>query len=246
MQHDAAVSPAHAVATNRRLVGARHRSGSASGGVSLGADDSAHLLHRLAAAAGAGLSLLLVGLAALALAVVAAATMVIGAAARVAAALLGELAALAQQALPRVLSHVPVLARAALILATGASVVLAYPALWGGYAGDTGSMIVGGAIAAGLVLAPVAWAALSGKWASLLGAITGTWAVWTLAHLGAGARTFVVLAPLAVVTVSEIFNGRGEEHARGQYEAVANAGQAGLDDGNGLHDMVGVATVDGR
>lgn len=171
----------------------------------MGADDSAHLLHRLAAAAGAGLSLLLVGLAALALAVVAAATMVIGAAARVAAALLGELAALAQQALPRVLSHVPVLARAALILATGASVVLAYPALWGGYANDTGSGFVGGLVAAGLVLAPTAWAALSGQWAGLLVAITGIWAVWLLASLGAGARTFVILAPLTILTVSQIF-----------------------------------------
>ena len=89
--------------------------------------------------------------------------------------------------------------------------VLAYPFLWDGYAQDTGSGVVGGAIAAGLVLAPVAWAALSGKWASLLGAITGTWAVWGLAHLGAGARTFVILAPLAVVTVREIFDGKKEE-----------------------------------
>jgi hypothetical protein len=89
--------------------------------------------------------------------------------------------------------------------------VAAFPYLWDEYAGDTGSVIVGGAIAAGLVLVPVAWAALSGKWASLLGAITGTWAVWGLAHLGAGARTFVILAPLAVVTVREIFDGRTED-----------------------------------
>ena len=208
--------------------------------------DSPALLPRLAGAAVTGLKLLAVGIAALGLALVATVTTVVGVVTKVLAEVLAQLAGLIREALPFLLSIVPVLARAALILATGASVILAYPFLWDGYAGDTGSMIVGGAIAAGLVLAPVAWAALSGKWASLLGAITGTWAVWTLAHLGAGARTFVVLAPLAVVTVSEIFNGRGEEHARGQYEAVANAGQAGLDDGNGLHDMVGVATVDGR
>ena len=64
----------------------------------MGADDSAHLLHRLAAAAGAGLSLLLVGLAALALAVVAAVAAVIGAAARLLAAVLSELARLVQAA----------------------------------------------------------------------------------------------------------------------------------------------------
>ena len=121
--------------------------------------------------------------------------------------MLGELARLVQAALPWLLGAIPWLTRGALVLATGASMVLAFPLLWDGYAGDTGSMVVGGAIAAGIVLAPVAWAALSGKWASLLGAITGTWAVWLLAHLGAGARTFVILAPLAVVTVREIFDG---------------------------------------
>lgn len=164
------------------------------------------LLRRLADAAGAGLRLLAVGLAALALAVVAAVTTVIGAAARLVAAMLSELARLVQAALPWLLGAIPWLTRGALVLATGASMVAAYPYLWDGYAGDTGSVIVGGAIAAGLVLAPVAWAALSGKWAALLGAITGTWAVWGLAHLGAGARTFVILAPLAVVTVREIFD----------------------------------------
>jgi len=169
------------------------------------------LLRRLADAAGAGLRLLAVGLAALALAVVAAVTTVAGAAARLVAAMLSELARLVQAALPWLLGAIPWLTRGALVLATGASMVAAYPYLWDGYAGDTGSVIVGGAIAAGLVLAPVAWAALSGKWAALLGAITGTWAVWLLAHLGAGARTFVILAPLAVVTVREIFSGRKEE-----------------------------------
>jgi energy-converting hydrogenase Eha subunit B len=124
--------------------------------------------------------------------------------------------------------------------------VAAFPYLWDSYAGDTGSVIVGGLVAAGLVLAPVAWAALSGKWASLLGAITGTWAVWLLAHLGAGARTFVILAPLAVVTVREIFDGRKAEHARRQYEVVANAHQAAFDGGDGLHDLVGTSTTDGR
>ena len=169
------------------------------------------LLRRLADAAGAGLRLLAVGLAALALAVVAAVTTVIGAAARVVAAMLSELARLVQAALPWLLGAIPWLTRGALVLATGASMVLAFPFLWEVYAGDMGSVLVGGAMAAGLVLAPVAWAALSGKWASLLGAITGTWAVWLLAHLGAGARTFVILAPLAVVTVSQIFDGRTEE-----------------------------------
>jgi hypothetical protein len=155
---------------------------------------------------------LAVGAAALALAVVAAVAAVVGVAAKVMAEVLAQLAALVRDALPFLLSLVPVLARGALVLATGASMVLAFPFLWDGYAGDTGSVIVGGAIAAGLVLASVALAALSGKWASLLGAITGTWAVWGLAHLGAGARTFVILAPLAVVTVREIFDGRKEEH----------------------------------
>ena len=169
-------------------------------------NDATTLLHSLARAAWNGAQLLVVSLAAFVLAAVAIVAVVVGVVAKLTAALLGYLAGLIREALPFLLSIVPVLARAALILAAGASVVLAYPFLWDGYAGDTGSVIVGGAIAAGLVLAPVAWAALSGRWASLLGAITGTWAVWGLAHLGAGARTFVILAPLAVVTVREIFD----------------------------------------
>ena len=208
--------------------------------------DSPALLPRLAGAAVTGLKLLAVGIAALGLALVATVTTVVGVVTKVLAEVLAQLAGLIREALPFLLSIVPVLARAALILATGASVVLAYPFLWDGYAGDTGSMIVGGAIAAGLVLAPVAWAALSGRWASLLGAITGTWAVWLLAHLGAGARTFVVLAPLAVVTVSQIFDGRKEEHARGQNPTLADTGQASLDDRNGLHDVERTSTSDGR
>ena len=174
--------------------------------------DSPALLPRLAHAAVTGVKLLAVGLAALGMAIVATVTTVVGVTAKVLAEVLAQLAALVREALPFLLSIVPVLARAGLVLGACASIVLAYPVLWDGYTQDTGSVIVGGAIAAGLVLAPVAWAALSGKWASLLGAITGTWAVWLLAHLGAGARTFVVLAPLAVVTVSQIFDGRKEEH----------------------------------
>jgi hypothetical protein len=189
---------------------------------------------------------LAVGAAALALAVVAAVAAVVGVAAKVMAEVLAQVAGLVSEALPFLLSLVPVLARGALVLATGASMVAAFPYLWDEYAGDTGSVIVGGAIAAGLVLVPVAWAALSGKWASLLGAITGTWAVWLLAHLGAGARTFVILAPLAVVTVREIFDGRKAEHARRQYEVVANAHQAAFDGGDGLHDVERIATTDGR
>ena len=204
------------------------------------------LLRRLAGAAGAGLRLLAVGLAALALAVVAAVTTVVGAAARLVAAMLGELARLVQAALPWLLGAIPWLTRGALVLATGASMVLAFPLLWDGYAQDTGSVVVGGAIAAGLVLAPVAWAALSGKWASLLGAITGTWAVWLLVHLGAGARTFVVLAPLAVVAVSEIFDGKGwEQNARRQHQTLANVGQVAVDGGDGIHDLVGASAPDG-
>ena len=182
-------------------------------------DDSPALLPRLADAAIAGLKLLAVGLAALVMAIVAAVSTIVGVATKVMAEVLAQLAALVREALPFLLSLVPVLARGALVLATGASMVLAFPFLWDGYAGDTGSVLVGGAIAAGLVLAPVAWAALSGKWAALLGAITGTWAVWGLAHLGAGARTFVILAPLAVVTVREIFDGRIREHG---YEEVGS------------------------
>ena len=173
--------------------------------------DSPSLLPRLADAAMTGLKLLVVGLAALVMAIVAAVTMAVGVVAKVLAEVLAQLAGLIREALPFLLSLVPVLARGALVLATGASMVVAYPYLWDGYSGDTGSVVVGGMVAAGLVLAPVAWAALSGKWASLLGASTGTWAVWLLAHLGAGARTFVILAPLAVVTVKEIFDGRTGE-----------------------------------
>ena len=209
-------------------------------------NESPSLLSRLVNSAVAGVKLLAVGLAALAMAIVAAVTTAIGVIAKVLAEVLAQVAGLVREALPFLLSLVPVLARAALVLATGASMVLAYPFLWAGYASDTGSLIVGGAIAAGLVLAPVAWAALSEKWASLLGAIVGTWAVWLLAHLGAGARTFVVLAPLAVVTVSQIFDGRKEEHTRGQHQTLANAGQTDLDERDGLHDVVGVAAVDGR
>ena len=174
--------------------------------------DSPGLLRRLANAAVAGLRLLAVGLAALVMAIVATVTTIVGVVAKVTAEVLAQVAGLVREALPFLLSIVPVLARAGLILATGASMVAVYPFLWTGYTQDTGSVIVGGVIAAGLVLAPLVWAALSGRWASLLGAITGTWAVWLLAHLGAGARTFVVLAPLAVVTVSQIFDGRKTEH----------------------------------
>ena len=208
--------------------------------------DSPALLPRLAHATVTGVKLLAVGLVALLMAIVATVTTVVGVVTKVLAEVLAQIAGLIREALPFLLSIVPVLARAALILATGASMVAAFPFLWDGYAGDTGSVIVGGAIAAGLVLAPVAWAALSGKWASLLGAITGTWAVWLLAHLGAGARTVVGLAPLAVLTVSQIFDGRDGEHARGQYQTLADTGQVGLDDRNRIHDVERVAAPDGR
>lgn len=181
--------------------------------------DSPALLPRLAQAAANGLRLLALGLAALVLGAIAFVTATIGVVTKVAGELLAQVAGLVREALPFLLSIVPVLARGALVLATGASMVVAYPFLWEVYAGDMGSVLVGGAMAAGLVLAPVAWAALSGKWAALLGAITGTWAVWILAHLGAGARTFVVLAPLAFLTVREIFDGRIREHG---YEEVSS------------------------
>ena len=206
---------------------------------------SPSFLRTLADAAVNGLRLLAVGLAALVLAIVAAVTTAVGVAAKVTAEVLAQVAGFVRDALPFLLSIVPLLTRGALVLATGASMVLAFPLLWDGYAGDTGSMVVGGAIAAGLVLAPVAWAALSGKWVSLLGAITGTWAVWLLVHLGAGARTFVVLAPLAVVAVIEIFDGREREHARGQHETLADAGQTGTDGCDRLHDVVGSSAADG-
>ena len=209
-------------------------------------NESPALLSRLANSAVAGLKLLAVGIAALVMAIIAAVTTVVGVATKVVAEVLAQLAALVRDALPFLLSIVPVMARAGLVLATGASMVLAFPYLWDGYAGDTGSMVIGGAIAAGIVLAPVAWAALSGKWASLLGAITGTWAVWLLAHLGAGARTLVVLAPLAVVTVSQIFDGKEWEHARGQHQTLADAGQVGIDGRDWLHDLVGPSAADGR
>ena len=173
-------------------------------------NESQSLLSRLLSALVTGVKLLAVGLAALVMALVAAVTTIVGVAAKVVAEVLAQVAGLMREALPFLLSIVPVLARAGLVLGACASMVAAFPYLWDSYAGDTGSVIVGGLVAAGLVLAPVAWAALSGKWASLLGAITGTWAVWLLAHLGAGARTFVILAPLAVVTVREIFDGRKE------------------------------------
>ena len=208
-------------------------------------NDSPSLLFRLAHSAIAGLKLLALGLAALVVAIVAAVTTAIGVTAKVSAEVLAQLAGLIREALPSLLLLVPVLARSALMLATGASMVLAFPLLWDGYAGDTGSLIVGGAIAAGLVLAPVAWAALSGRWAALTGAITGTWAIWLLAQLGVGARTFVVLAPLAVVTVNEIFNGREREHARGQYQTLADTGQAGSNGRDRLHDLERTSAVDG-
>lgn len=210
-------------------------------------NESPALLSRLANSAVAGLKLLAVGIAALVMAIIAAVTTVVGVATKVVAEVLAQLAALVRDALPFLLSLVPVLARGALVLATGASMVAAFPYLWEGYASDTGSVIVGGMVAAGLVLAPVAWAALSGKWAALLGAITGIWSVWLLAHLGAGARTFVILAPLSVVTVREIFDGKKwEQNARGQHQTLADAHQAVADGGDGLHDLERTATVDGR
>lgn len=206
--------------------------------------DQPSLLRRVAEGAWAGLRLLAMGLAALVMAIVAAVSTIVGVTAKVLAEVLAQVAGFARDALPFLLSLVPVLARGALVLATGASMVAAYPYLWDGYAGDTGSVIVGGAIAAGVVVAPIAWAALSGKWAFLLGAITGIWSVWLLAHLGAGARTFVILAPLSVVTVSDIFNGRKND-ARGQHETLENVGQAPADGGDGLHDLVGASAPDG-
>ena len=191
--------------------------------------------------------MLVTGIAALVMAIVAAVSTIVGVVAKVMAEVLAQVAGFVRDSLPFLLSLVPVMARGALVLATGASMVAAFPYLWEGYASDTGSVIVGGMVAAGLVLAPVAWAALSGKWAALLGAITGTWAVWLLAHLGAGARTFVILAPLAVVTVKEIFDGKKwEQNARGQHEVVADAHQAAFDGGDGLHDVERTSTVDGR
>ena len=209
--------------------------------------ESPPLLSRLLPALVNGVKMLVTGIAALVMAIVAAVSTIVGVTAKVLAEVLAQVAGFVRDALPFLLSLVPVLARGALVLATGASMVLAFPYLWDGYAGDTGSVIVGGAIAAGLVLAPVAWAALSGKWAAMIGAITGTWAVWGLAHLGAGARTFVILAPLAVVTVREIFDGKKwEQNARGQHEVVADAHQAVADGGDGLHDVVSIAAADGR
>ena len=206
--------------------------------------ESPPLLSRLLPALVNGVKLLVTGIAALVMAIIAAVSTIVGVIAKVMAEVLAQVAGFVRDSLPFLLSLVPVMARGALVLATGASMVAAYPYLWDGYAGDTGSVIVGGMIAAGLVLAPVAWAALSGNWAALLGAITGTWAVWLLAHLGAGARTFVVLAPLAVVTVSDIFNGRKND-ARGQHETLENVGQAPADGGDGLHDLVGSSAADG-
>ena len=188
--------------------------------------------------------MLVTGIAALVMAIVAAVSTIVGVTAKVMAEVLAQVAGFVRDSLPFLLSLVPVMARGALVLATGASMVAAYPYLWDGYAGDTGSVIVGGAIAAGVVVAPIAWAALSGKWAFLLGAITGIWSVWLLAHLGAGARTFVILAPLSVVTVSDIFNGRKND-ARGQHETLENVGQAPADGGDGLHDLVGASAPDG-
>jgi len=176
--------------------------------------ESPPLLSRLLPALVNGVKMLVTGIAALVMAIVAAVSTIVGVVAKVVAEVLAQVAGFVRDALPFLLSLVPVMARGALVLATGASMVAAYPYLWDGYAGDTGSVIVGGAIAAGVVVAPIAWAALSGKWAFLLGAITGIWSVWLLAHLGAGARTFVILAPLSVVTVSDIFNGRKND-ARG-------------------------------
>ena len=208
--------------------------------------ESPSLLSRLLPALVNGVKLLVTGIAALVMAIIAAVSTIVGVIAKVMAEVLAQVAGFVRDSLPFLLSLVPLLTRGALVLATGASMVAAYPYLWDGYAGDTGSVIVGGAIAAGLVLAPVAWAALSGKWAALLGAITGTWAVWLLAHLGAGARTLVVLAPLAVVTVSQIFDGKEWEHARGQHQTLADAGQVGIDGRDWLHDLVGPSAADGR
>jgi hypothetical protein len=109
------------------------------------ADDAPSLLRRLAGAAWGGLKLLVVSVAALALAVVAAVSTIVGVAAKVVAEVLAQVAGLMREALPFLLSIVPVLARAGLVLGACASMVAAFPYLWDSYAGDTGSVLVGGA-----------------------------------------------------------------------------------------------------
>ena len=80
--------------------------------------------------------------------------------------------------------------------------VAAYPYLWDGYAGDMGAGLLAVRLRRGLLLAPVAWAALSGKWAACL--------VPLLAHgrcgsgtSGGGCQNVRDSCALAVVTVRD-------------------------------------------
>ena len=217
----------------------------------MGADDSAHLLHRLAAAAGAGLSLLLVGLAALALAVVAAVAAVIGAAARLLAAVLSELARLVQAALPWLLGAVPWLTRSAIAGAACYAVVVTWPGVFLAYSADMPALPAG-ALATAVVVCPIALAVIARRWGALLGAIAMMLIIGHgLIVAGPLLRAFAIVIVMAVMAMTPIFSQReesnelrGDNPQRGDEPAEElAAGDSGA--GDGVHDVELLANHDG-
>lgn len=214
--------------------------------------DQPSLLRRLAGAAASGLRLLAVGLAALALAVVAAVTAVIGAAARLVAAMLGELAQLAQAALPWLLGLAPWLTRAAIAGAACYAVVVIWPGVFLAYCADMPALPAG-ALASVVVVCPIALAVIARRWGALLGAIAVMLVVGHgLVVAGPLLRAFAIVIVMAAMAMTPIFSQRGEsedelrgDHPQRRDEPAEEpaAGDSGARDG--VHDVELPADDDG-
>ena len=191
-------------------------------------NDSPALLPRLAHAAVTGVKLLAVGLAALVMAIIAAVTTVVGVAAKVTAEVLAQVAGLIREALPFLLSIVPVLARAGLILAVMGAVVWSWPTLYLAYAADL-PLVLAGVMATMIVAAPIAYASVYREWSMLLASAPIIFVcAWILAHAGPGVRVAMVIVPLGIMTASNIFKKeKRNEHRQERWDQPARVGDAG-------------------
>ena len=193
----------------------------------MNATNSPALLPRLATAATAGLKLLAVGIAALGLALVATVTTVVGVVTKVLAEVLAQLAGLIREALPFLLSIVPVLARSGLVLAVMSAVVWSWPVLYLAYAADL-PLVLAGVMATMIVAAPIAYASVYKEWSMLLAATPIIFiCAWILAHAGPGVRVAVVILPLGIMTASNIFKKeKRNEHRQERGDQPAGGGDA--------------------
>lgn len=209
--------------------------------------DSPALLPRLANAAVTGVKLLAVGLAALVMAIVATVTTIVGVVAKVTAEVLAQVAGLVREALPFLLSIVPVLARAGLVLMVMGSVVWSWPTLYLAYAADL-PLVLAGVMATMIVAVPIAYASVYREWSMLLASAPIIFVcAWILAHAGPGVRVAVVIVPLGIMTASNIFKKeKRNEHRQERWDQpvrVGNAGRPGF--GDGLSDVELPANDDG-